>query len=162
MIIVDIEANGLLEDANEIHCICMMNLDNSERYSFHGDFLDEALLVLDSNSTCIMHNGVGYDIPLLKSIFGFNYKGRVIDTMLMSQFLYPERPGGHSLESFGQKLGFPKVEHEDWSVFTPEMLHRCETDVTLTSMVYQALCSEAGETIEGFSLPEYRFYKQEA
>ena len=157
MIVVDIEADNLLLEATEIHCICMLNTDNDERYSFYGQTLDEALLVLDSNSTIIMHNGVGYDIPVLKSIFGFNYKGLVVDTMLISQFLFPERPGGHSLEAWGQRLGYPKVEHEDWSVFTPEMLHRCEVDVELTAMVYEMLCSEAGETIEGLSIHEYQF-----
>ena len=89
-----------------------------------------------------------------------DYKGKVIDTMLISQFLFPERPGGHSLEAWGEKLGFPKVEHEDWSVFTPEMLHRCDTDVTLTYLVYQALCKEAGEQIEGLSIPPYIIKEQ--
>ena len=77
-------------------------------------------------------------------------------TMILSQLMFPERPGGHSLASWGERLGFAKVEHEDWSQYSEDMLHRCQVDVSLTKMVYEALCSEAGGTFEGVSVPEYQ------
>ena len=157
MIVVDIEANGLLPEATEVWCICMHNREMKTNYSFAPETLDEALLVLDSNATLIMHNGIDYDVPLLKKIFNFDFKGKVVDTMILSQLLFPERPGGHSLAAWGDRLGFAKVEHEDWTQYSPEMLHRCETDVRLTNMVYEALCKEAGEVLEGVVIPTYRF-----
>jgi len=156
-IVADIEANGLLDTVTEIHCICMINNDNESKYSFGPDILDEALLVFDSNTTIIGHNFVDYDLAALKKVMQFDYSGKVIDTMLWSQYLYPERPGGHSLEAWGDRLGYAKVEYEDWSTYTPEMLHRCEVDTALTQMVYRVLCQEADEEIEGFFIPEYKF-----
>ena len=156
MIVIDCEANGLLPDANEVWCICMLNTENEETYDFGPEILDEALLVMDSNSTIIGHNFIGYDLPLLKKVMGFDYKGVVIDTMILSQLLYPERPGGHGLAAWGQRLGFPKVLHEDWSQYSTEMLHRCQVDVKLTHKVYETLCIEAGGTFEGVNIEEYK------
>ena len=157
MIVCDIEGNGLLPEINEVWCMCMYNTDNGENYSFPSNILDEGLLVLDSNDTVIGHNFIGYDIPALQKVMGYKYGGKVIDTMILSQVLYPERPGGHSLAAWGEKLGFPKVEHEDWSQYSDEMLHRCEVDVIITRLVYEALCKEAGEEVEGMTVPSYRF-----
>lgn len=159
MIVVDIEADGLLPEITEVWCICMHNTENGEKFSFPPNILDEGLYVLNCNTIVIGHNFIGYDIPALKKVLGFDYQGKVIDTMILSQLLYPERPGGHSLAAWGERLGFPKVEHEDWSKYTPEMLHRCEVDVALTRLVYEALCNEAGEETEGMFIPEYRFNK---
>ena len=154
MIVVDIEGNGLLPEINEVWCICMTNYENNESYSFPPHILDEALLVMDSQDCSIGHNVIGFDLPALKTVMGYDYHGTIIDTMILSQLLFPERPGGHSLAAWGERLGFAKVEHEDWSQYSEEMLHRCEVDVSLTKMVYEALCSEAGGTFEGGSIPE--------
>ena len=156
MIVCDIEANGLLPEATEVWCTCMHNMDNGAKYSFTPEILDEGLLVLESNDTLIGHNFIGYDLPVLKSVMGYDYHGKVIDTMILSQLLFPERPGGHSLAAWGERLGFAKVEHEDWSQYSEDMLHRCEVDVALTHMVYEALCNEAGGTFEGVPIPEYQ------
>ena len=157
MIVVDIEANGLMPDVNEVWCMCMHNTENGEKYSFPPDILDEGLLVLDSNDTIIGHNFIGYDLPVLKMVRGYDYHGTIIDTMILSQLLYPERPGGHSLAAWGERLGFPKVEHEDWSQYSKEMLHRCEVDVELTRLVYETLCNEAGEMFVGTPMAKYNF-----
>lgn len=159
MIVCDIEGNGLPPEINEVWCMCVHNTDNGENYSFPPNILDEGLLVLDSNDTVIGHNFIGYDIPALQKVVGYKYGGKVIDTMILSQILYPERPMGHSLAAWGERLGFPKVEHEDWSQYSDEMLHRCEVDVIITRLVYEALCKEAGEVIEGTPISEYRFNK---
>jgi DNA polymerase III alpha subunit (gram-positive type) len=156
MIVVDIEADNLLPDVTEIHCICTKNIATEQCLDFYEDSLTQYSLLLQGE-TLIMHNGIDYDIPLLKKIFNFDFKGKIVDTIILSQLLFPERPGGHSLEAWGERLGYPKVEHEDWSKFTPEMLRRCRTDVVLTAMVYEALCSEAGERVEGITVPSYRF-----
>ena len=39
-------------------------------------------------------------------------------------------------------FGVPKPKHEDWSKFSPEMLHRCREDVKINVLVYEALLKE--------------------
>ena len=148
---IDIEADGLLDSITRVWCICM------EGASYPPDQLQLALSDMQEEDTLIFHNGLGYDLPALKMLHNFDYQGKVIDTMILSQLLYPERPMGHSLAAWGDRLGFPKVEHEDWSQFSDEMLHRCEVDVIITRLVYEALCKEAGEEIGGVSIAEYQF-----
>ena len=61
----------------------------------------------------------------------------------------PQRPapkgvkGPHSVEAWGVRFGVPKPAHEDWSQFSPEMLHRCTQDVEIQHRILQALMTEA-------------------
>jgi hypothetical protein len=52
--------------------------------------------------------------------------------------------GPHGLEAWGYRVGYKKVEIHDWREFTPEMIERCEMDVTINEKVYKALLKEAG------------------
>jgi len=47
----------------------------------------------DSNLSKIFHNGVVYDVPILKSL-GFSVRGRLIDTMNLAHACYPELSKG--------------------------------------------------------------------
>ena len=83
-------------------------------------------------------------------MFGWEYRGQVIDTVLMSRLQRPSRtnPKGyvgrapHSVEAWGHRLGEYKKEHEEWDRFSPEMLARCEGDVSLQYRIYNALLEE--------------------
>lgn len=44
--------------------------------------------------------------------------------------------GGHGLEAWGERLGYAKGEHVDFSEYTPEMLRYCQRDVRLTALLY--------------------------
>ena len=59
-----------------------------------------------------------------------------MDTLVLSQLLDSRREGGHSLEAWGERLGHPKVEHNEWHTFSKEMLTRCEEDTRLNYKVY--------------------------
>lgn len=39
--------------------------------------------------TKVFHNGLGHDIPILEEA-GFSFRGRVLDTMVMAHYCYPE------------------------------------------------------------------------
>lgn len=43
---------------------------------------------------------------------------------------------GHSVEAWGVRLGIKKPEHEDWSQYSEEMLHRCKEDVKIQTQLY--------------------------
>lgn len=67
-----------------------------------------------------------------------------MDTMILSQLLYPDRPldfkayglglgatGPHSIAAHGIRMGRHKPEHDDWSTLTEDMIHRNREDVSI-------------------------------
>ena len=161
-VILDLETNGLLENVTEGHCLVAKVNGNIENYIGDGairEFYRELHEMIDSASPqnplkIIGHNIIGYDLPVLAKLYhdDDDYEKMavkcildtcttVIDTMIMSQMLNQKRPGGHSLESVGKFFDVPvqKVAHEDWTVYSDEMLQRCENDVELTAGIYHKM-----------------------
>ena len=63
----------------------------------------------------IGHNVIGFDFPVLKKVWNIQVKKlQVIDTLVMSRLYSPSMEGGHSLESWGNRLGFHKLEFTDF------------------------------------------------
>ncbi len=111
----------------------------------------------------VSQNFLGYDGLLFEKAFpdiwkGFNYtekrgKGRlradlcpirVVDTLVMSRLLNPDRRlppqayakgmgnvAPHSIEAHGIRIGRYKPENEDWSKLTDHMVHRVREDVAI-------------------------------
>lgn len=163
-VIGDLEANGLLDTVTKIWCGVFKDLDTGKVYTFTPDTIKELPTFLDGVSTLIMHNGIGYDLPLLRKILGYTYKGEMVDTLVMSRLLDPKRLvppncpnrniGPHSVEAWGYRVGRSKPEHEDWTQFSPEMLHRCSEDVEIQTSIYKELLREAskGDWSQAFKL----------
>lgn len=153
-LIADIEANGFIETVTEIHCICLKDYDTGEQWSLSPMFIQNIEVFNKEDVILIGHNFIDYDLPVLEKILGFKFKGKVLDTLILSQIMEPERTGGHSLEAWGETLGYPKVQHEDWSVYSEEMLHRCKVDVEITEKVLRCLEQRAGGEVHA---PRYEY-----
>mgnify|MGYP000861899105 CR=1 FL=1 len=148
-IFFDIETDSL--DPTVIHCVCMRSDNGHEQSYVHPVNFSRALTFLN-NANIIGHNILGFDLPVLQKLWGINYciepdifgdtKCTIIDTLVWSRYLYPDRPGGHSLETWGERLGHPKMEHKDFATYTPEMLEYCKNDVLLTEKVYNYLLTK--------------------
>lgn len=98
--------------------------------------------MLQEADLLVAHNGIAYDIPVIKKITGIALDPhRCIDTLVLSRLGRPVRDGGHSLAAWAGRLGEApdKVENEDWSVWTPHMQTRCEADVRITVHLYNRL-----------------------
>ena len=164
-IIFDLEANGLLNNATHIHCIVL----NYVKENYTDTFNDEcpgkgmcspvvrAVQYLEMADLIIGHNILGYDLPLIKSIFPFfNPIGIAIDTLLLSRLYHPnlldiykkhawkhmplQLYGRHSLEAYGYRLNeykgnFGKLN--DWSNWSQEMEDYCKQDVTVTRRLWK-------------------------
>ena len=164
-LVFDIEADGLYQEATRIHCIVTKDINTGEIAEFHdnpkivcnGTILDgiDALVKADH---LIGHNIIDYDTRLITRLHGKSFSiEKLTDTYLRSLMDDPHRKnhhncpvskivagerkqiGPHSLENWGYVVGRGKVEHEDWSVFTPEMLRRCKEDVEITHLVHKHL-----------------------
>jgi DNA polymerase I-like protein with 3'-5' exonuclease and polymerase domains len=68
---------------------------------------------LDSVEKIIAHNGIFFDFPVLKKIWKIQAKkSQVIDTLVLSRLYNPSLEDGHSLEAWGSRLGFPKMDYK--------------------------------------------------
>jgi len=154
-LVYDTEGDGLREECTVTWCIVAKDLDTGEIYKYEPDKIQSALVLLSLADTLICHNQIGYDLPVLKNLYGWEPEENqtIIDTLVLSRLLSPDRrvpkgwvgrPRPHSIEAWGMRLGKHKPEHEDWSRYTPEMLHRCTEDVLIQELVYKELLKEIG------------------
>jgi DNA polymerase I len=143
--VFDLEANGLLKEATKMWVLVAIDVDTQKEYVFPpGD--DRWKDLISNADELIGHNIINYDRLIFRKLYGFEIPEsvRLTDTLIYSQILdyYRFDKEGHSLEVWGRYFGQLKVEHEDWSQYSPEMLNRCRTDVALTLRVYEKLMEE--------------------
>lgn len=171
ILVSDIEANGLYNEVTEVHCIVTKDKATGEvRKFFDKDIgeqpngsIEDGVRYLSSADMVVGHNWIGYDIRVLNKLYPIIYPftpDKVRDTYIRSLMFDPHRQkhrdcpvskttvdgrkqiGPHGLENWGYIVGRGKVEHEDWTKFTPEMLHRCVEDVHITDLVDNRLIHE--------------------
>lgn len=153
--IADLETNGFLDVVTTVHCGVFHSLEGDEVFSFSPedgiDYISRMLSFMDGCDSLIFHNGFGFDFPVLKKLFNYEYKGKKEDTLVLSRLLSPKRlvppncpnkKAPHSIEAWGYRVGRGKPEHTEWAVFTPAMLHRCKEDVEIGKLTYLALMQE--------------------
>lgn len=114
ILVYDIEANGLLEDSDTVHCIVGKGLDSpvickfwdnemvthmetcdtqSNQYLNKGDLFQ----FFSSYDKIVCHNQLMYDIPMIKKFYDIDLMemfgvDNIIDTFVWSQVMYPDRP----------------------------------------------------------------------
>ena len=156
IVVGDLEANGLLNQATHVWCGVFKDIRTKKVWKFAPDEIPQMLAFMDTCHVMIIHNGIGYDWPLLRKLYGYEYKGKKVDTLLMSRLQDENRRlpygcptmhngrrvGPHSLLAWGYRVGRGKVDHEDWDNYSSEMLHRCSEDVEIGELVYNALMEE--------------------
>ena len=152
----DVETDGLLRELSKIHCIVAQDIDTGEVHKFDTimDNIWDGLELLSVADELYGHNVVMFDLEAIKELYPeWRYRGKVYDTLILSRLFYTDildrdfrsRPanmpsnlyGRHSLESWGHRLGqhkseFGKQLNGDWSVYSPEMLDYCATDVVVS------------------------------
>jgi DNA polymerase I len=144
LVFCDIETDGL--DATTIWCAVCRNNGVSEVICNEQDFKTYVSDRPDAN--WVFHNGIGFDLPVLGRLWNVSFdRDRIVDTLVLSRLADPSRSGGHSLRNWGNTLGFPKGDHDDWSQLTPAMIDYCIRDTELTEAVYKRLQVE----LNGFS-----------
>ena len=164
-IIFDLETNGLLNDASHIHCAVLHYCETNDTASYNDECpgkgmsspVVRAVQHLEMADYIIGHNIVGFDLPIIKSIFPFfNPTGVVIDTLLLSRLYHPnlldidkqhawnhmplQLYGRHSLESYGYRLGEYKgnfAKTTDWKEWSQEMEDYCVQDVKVTIKLWK-------------------------
>ena len=141
-LVFDIETDDL--DATLIHCIVAQDLNTEEIYKFPPDKLQEGYKFLTTADTLIGHNIIGFDIPMVHKFSDVDLSSiPVIDTLVLSRLFNPAREGGHSLEKWGYKLGYHKIEFSDYLNYSEDMMNYCVRDVELNTAVLKELRKES-------------------
>ena len=147
----DIETNGLLENATTVWCAAIKDFNTGKVYSYLYNNITNFLAKLDTYDVAVGHNCLAFDFPVLKKVYGYEYEGRKVDTLWMSRMQRPNRPrppgmkgayAPHSVEAWGYRLGKQKVEHEDWTTYSPNMLDRVVQDVEIQHLILKELIKE--------------------
>lgn len=142
-VVLDVEANGL-EDATKVWVVVCKDIDTGKFYIFRnlsddGHELERFRVFWKSCNLFIGHNILGYDWPILNKLLGIDHPDFVAhcwDTLIVSKMVQYSRPQGHSLEAFGEELGYPKGSIKDFSKFSEEMVSYCQRDVEITHRVF--------------------------
>ena len=144
LVFCDIETDGL--NPSVIWCAVCRHNGVSEVICNEKDFKD--YVQRKAEATFVFHNGIGFDVPVVERLWNFTFdRSMVTDTLVLSRLAEPSRSGGHSLRNWGNILGFPKGDHEDWSQLSPAMIDYCIRDTEVTAAVYNRLTVE----LDGFS-----------
>lgn len=98
------------------------------------DIMRKALLAADE---LVGHRIQLYDVPVLERLLNIKIKAKLIDTLALSWYLYPNRIK-HGLEEWGEEFGIEKPPIVDWDGLSPEVYcHRCEEDVRINSRLWE-------------------------
>lgn len=136
---------------------------NPSKLDMEGEqdgYIADGLLMMQEAEALCYQNAVGFDAIVIEKVFPkfkFNWREsrankvhadifpfKLMDTMILSQLLYPDRPldprayhigmgatGPHSIAAHGIRMGRHKPDHEDWSTLTDDMIHRNTEDVAI-------------------------------
>lgn len=137
-VVIDIETDDL--DATIVWCMCAKDLHTGESWTF-TEYNDIRKFFDDRPDYMVIgHNALKFDVPVLNRLVGTRIGvSRVIDTLLLSMVYSPSLAGGHSLEAWGERIKFPKIDFKDFSARTLEMLEYCMGDVELCLRVFRKL-----------------------
>lgn len=157
-IVLDIETN-LAHD--QIWLCVTKNLETGEVRKWKhpnglNDYLSKATMLLG-------HNIIGFDAVILNRIWKTKIRLKnVFDTLIVSRLLDPSRENGHSLEAWGQTLGFHKIDYakvwtwlmdrnEEYRGESFDIPHHgllddyCVRDVEVTAKLYLKLVNDLKE-----------------
>jgi DNA polymerase I len=147
MIVLDIETD---RKASQIWCACTCNETGEMLVWTSPEGLQQ---YVNDNAPVIMHNGIGFDAPVLRRVWSVMLKpSQVIDTLCMSRLYRPDIEGGHSLKAWGQRLRGDdgKLDFTDFDGgLCDEMVTYCKRDVDLTWDLYNHLSDQMNKM--GFS-----------
>jgi DNA polymerase I-like protein with 3'-5' exonuclease and polymerase domains len=159
----DLEADHLLKEVTQVWCHVFRDVHTNEVHTFDPTQTQEALEFMDNAKTLIGHNIIDYDLRVMKKLYDFTFKGKVVDTLVYSRTIWPHLKeldfslhrqgnhpakliGSHSLKAWGIRLGELKGDYnsgsESFAAYTPEMLTYCIQDTQVTKVLYDKIQSK--------------------
>tara|TARA_R110001592_G_scaffold7823_4_gene43357 strand:- start:1002 stop:2687 length:1686 start_codon:yes stop_codon:yes gene_type:complete len=146
MITLDIETTMAMD---HIWC-CGLNISGEKRVSVLRNPM-QIVAKCSREQVFVGHNIVNFDAPKLKELWDLVIPdNKLRDTLLMSRLWNPRLSGGHSLEAWGERLGYSKIDFHDYDGgLSEEMITYCKRDVSLTVKLEEYLTTALKQ--DGFS-----------
>lgn len=141
-VVIDVEANKLI-DPDVIWCIVAKDIDTGKKYEFLRGNFDEFEVLMRKADMVIGHNIISWDYPCICRVLGSHVLDpvKLTDTLVLSHLFNFGLEGGHSLDTWGKRLGIQKegLGITDWTRYNPVMLARCHSDVAINACLYEFL-----------------------
>src|SRR5690606_8087612 len=180
--VIDIESSGLLSDMLDyrefpyklrddakLWVVSVTDMSTMKTKSLVKEEITRESLdnLIKDFTTIIAHNGIKFDFISLKLFNVLDYsigwlgekdiingrEVRILDSLIMSRFSNPDRIGGHSLDSWGQRVGVHKTDYrgelinlgviesslpkaEEVKFFHPSIVEYCEQDTITNDYAY--------------------------
>ena len=146
-LVYDIECDGL--NPTKIFCIVAINPETYQVFKYGPNAINDGISLLQSAECLIGHNIIGFDNLVIKKLYGVDLNSKKnYDTWIMSQVLNYRRPHKHGLAGWGEHLGYRKIDFDDFTQYSDEMMRYCIQDVKLNTKVYEVLMEEASVMIK--------------
>ena len=147
-LIFDIETDGLLLDVSNFWVGYTYCIETKEYEQFLCPY--SLCKTLREADLIVGHNIIGYDLPALYRLTKEQINTPVVDTLLLARLAYYDKDSSwsHSLDAYGERLGFPKGSHSDWSKYSEEMDTYCKQDVLVTTELYKPVLFEEALRLE--------------
>lgn len=158
----DIETDGLMDTVSVINSLCAVDINTGEELVWRPDEIELGLKALQDADLLVAHNGISYDVPVIRKLYPWWSPPLVRDTLVLSRIAYPGLRdsdfarfgaqglrqhgaklfnGSHSLDAHGVRLGFRKsVFTGSWTDgWSEELEAYCLQDCRVTSKLYKSL-----------------------
>ena len=130
--VADIECDGF--NPTKIHVLSVWVNDKIQSTNDYDKM--RSFLTSDRVDFIVIHNGVRFDQPVLERLLGIKIKPKVVCSLSLSWYLYPER-SRHGLADWGEYFGVPKPKIDDWENLTyEEYANRCSEDVRINQLLW--------------------------
>lgn len=145
-VVIDIEGNAY-NNPTQIWLIVCKCIESGELYIFRRltDDQQEAerfKAFVPTVTQWVGHNLLEYDRPVIGRLLDIDLPfDQCLDTLILSRLVHYSRPGGHSIEQYGEEFGVPKGKFNDWTKYSQEMEDYCVRDVEICHRIYTTLYS---------------------
>ena len=144
-LVIDIESNNLdVYKASKIWVVVCKEVDRGETHIFRNVTDDSGArnsleALLQRAKKIIGHNILEYDCIILHRLLGIDLLAnldRLVDTLILSRLINYASRKKHSIESYGEEFGVPKIKFKDFTKYSQEMETYCVQDVEIGYRVY--------------------------
>ncbi len=164
LIVADIETDALYEHCTTFHCGTIVDCYTGQSRDFRD--LEEFVDALDRATLIVGHNIIDFDLPAVGKLANWSWVlSLAFDTLVLSRLLYPDLPGGHSLDEWGQRLGEHKTNYRqvcidrgyidekapkgaEFKMWTPEMSLYCNQDCKVNLKLLMRLIKYTGWSLD--------------
>lgn len=161
---VDAEFDSL--DPSEMTALCWVDIETGAEHDCGRD-LEDGLRWLMGDHTLVFHNGIGFDLPAMQSLYPwFKPQRPIVDTLVLARMAFADlvpadleqfgsqqelmkidrraRLGSQALHTWGVRLGLAKGEYSgEWTDgYNAELAEYCLNDCRVTALLYKKLLQE--------------------